>query len=141
MKKLLILNGPNLNLVGQRETSIYGDQDLLTFLQEVKDVYQGSCIIDQKQSNIEGELIDALQQARAKGYHGVILNAGGYTHTSVALRDAIAHWYTCRRGAYLQSPRDFRQVNLLSPVCKGLIVGFGLEGYVLAVDSFWNKAD
>ena len=74
MKKLLILNGPNLNLVGQRETSIYGDQDLLTFIQEVKDVYQGSCVIDQKQSNIEGELIDALQQAKAKGYHPEVPN-------------------------------------------------------------------
>lgn len=139
MKKLLILNGPNLNLVGQRETSIYGDQDLLTFLQEVKDVYQGSCVIDQKQSNIEGELIDALQHAKAKGYHGVILNAGGYTHTSVALRDAIVAIDTPVVEVHISNPyarEDFRQVNLLSPVCKGLIAGFGLEGYVLAVDSF-----
>ena len=125
MKKLLILNGPNLNLVGQRETSIYGDQDLLTFLQEVKDVYQGSCVIDQKQSNIEGELIDALQQAKAKGYHGVILNAGGYTHTSVALRDAIVAIDTPVVEVHISNPyarEEFRQVNLLSPVCKGLIV-------------------
>ena len=78
MKKLLILNGPNLNLVGQRETSIYGDQDLLTFLQEVKDVYQGSCIIDQKQSNIEGELI---------GGSDIMMDmyqSGGYTVTPYA---------------------------------------------------------
>ena len=101
----------------------------MTFLQEVKDVYQGSCVIDQKQSNIEGELIDALQQAKVKGYHGVILNAGGYTHTSVALRDAIAAIDTPVIEVHISNPyarEEFRQVNLLSPVCKVLSAGFGL---------------
>ena len=110
----------------------------MTFLQEVKDVYQGSCVIDQKQSNIEGELIDALQQAKVKGYHGVILNAGGYTHTSVALRDALAMFDGPKVEVHLSNNdrrEEFRRVSMTAGVSDGSIAGFGSDSFLLGLDA------
>ena len=89
MKKIIIINGPNLNLLGKREPDIYGDMSFEEFFEEIKDVYSSEIQLTAFQSNIEGELIDKIQEVGFK-YDGIILNAGGYTHTSVALRDAVA---------------------------------------------------
>lgn len=135
--KVLIINGPNLNLLGSREPEIYGSQSFTDFLDEVKDAYF-DVDIHYYQSNVEGELINKLQEADTKKYKGIILNAGGYTHTSVAIRDAIAAIKTPVIEVHISNPmarEDFRHTSLLSGVCKGVIAGFGLDSYVLAIDS------
>lgn len=137
MKRLLIINGPNLNLLGKREPEIYGDQDFDAFLEEVKEVYT-DFQIDYYQSNVEGELINRLQEADGK-YVGILLNAGGYTHTSVAIRDAVAAIETPVVEVHISNPHsreEFRQKSLLSGVVKGIVAGFGLDSYLLAIDSF-----
>lgn len=138
MKKILIINGPNLNLLGSREPEIYGDTSFDEFLEEIKDAYF-DCDIHYYQSNIEGDLINKLQEADKKKYLGIILNAGGYTHTSVAIRDAISSIKTAVVEVHISNPmarEEFRHTSLLTGVCKGLIAGFGLDSYVLAIDSF-----
>jgi 3-dehydroquinate dehydratase-2 len=138
MKKIAIINGPNLNLLGKRETDIYGDMSFEEFFEELKELYSGDVALQYFQSNIEGELIDKIQEIGFK-YDGIILNAGGYTHTSVALRDAIAAIKTPVIEVHISniySREEFRHQSLISGVCKGIIAGFGLESYVLALDSF-----
>lgn len=138
MKKIIIINGPNLNLLGKRETDIYGDMSFEEFFDDIKDVYSSEVQLSSFQSNIEGELIDKIQKVGFK-YDGIILNAGGYTHTSVALRDAVAAVKTPVIEVHISNPysrEEFRHTSLLSGVCKGIIAGFGLESYVLALDSF-----
>ena len=138
MKKIIIINGPNLNLLGKRETDIYGDMSFEEFFTEIKEVYSSEVQLLAFQSNIEGELIDKIQQVGFK-YDGIILNAGGYTHTSVALRDAVAAVKTPVIEVHISNPysrEEFRHTSLISGVCKGIIAGFGLESYVLALDSF-----
>ena len=138
MKKIIIINGPNLNLLGKRETDIYGDMSFEEFFDDIKDVYSSEVQLSAFQSNIEGELIDKIQKVGFK-YDGIILNAGGYTHTSVALRDAVAAVKTPVIEVHISNPysrEEFRHTSLLSGVCKGIIAGFGLESYVLALDSF-----
>ncbi len=138
MKKIIIINGPNLNLLGKRETDIYGDMSFEEFFDDIKDVYSSEVQLSAFQSNIEGELIDKIQKVGFK-YDGIILNAGGYTHTSVALRDAVAAIKTPVIEVHISNPysrEEFRHTSLLSGVCKGIIAGFGLESYVLALDSF-----
>jgi 3-dehydroquinate dehydratase-2 len=130
MKKIIIINGPNLNLLGKREPDVYGDISFDEFFDEIQLTYF--------QSNIEGELIDKLQEVGFT-YHGIILNAGGYTHTSVAIRDAVSAIKTPVIEVHISNifaREEFRHTSLLSPVCKGIISGFGLESYVLALDSF-----
>ncbi len=132
MAKILIINGPNLNLLGTRETDTYG----VMSLQEI----ESQCIknfpkhhLSFFQSNIEGELIDAIQRTDAEA---VVLNAGGYTHTSVAIRDAIAASELPVVEVHISniSAREsFRHTSLLSPVCAGVIFGFGVDGYGLAI--------
>lgn len=137
MNQLLIINGPNLNLLGRRETSVYGDQTFEDFLKTLSGV-------DYFQSNVEGELINALHGAVGH-YRGVILNAGGYTHTSVALADAVGA--VAGMGlptvevhiSNILAREEFRHVSLISPRCAGSIFGFGLEGYRLAVHYFSSK--
>ena len=134
MKKLLIVNGPNLNLLGRRETEVYGSQTFEDFLKSLPPV-------DYFQSNVEGELIDALHAAVGR-YDGVILNAGGYTHTSVALADAVGA--VAGMGlptvevhiSNILSREEFRHVSLIAPRCAGSIFGFGLRGYELAIHYF-----
>lgn len=132
--KLLVVNGPNLNLLGTRETQIYGNVTFNVFFEELKNEFSHELIYFQ--SNIEGELIDCLQNATADG---IILNAGGYTHTSVALRDCIAAISTPVIEVHISNiagRESFRHESFLSPVCKGCIFGFGLEGYRLAIRAF-----
>jgi 3-dehydroquinate dehydratase-2 len=138
MKKIIIINGPNLNLLGKRETDIYGDMPFEEFFDEIKEVYAAEVQLSFFQSNIEGELITKLQDVGFK-FDGILLNAGGYTHTSVAIRDAIAAIKTPVVEVHLSniySREEFRHQSLISGVCKGIIAGFGLESYVLAIDSF-----
>lgn len=135
--KILILNGPNLNRQGVRDVAHYGTQTFEELLAELRRDYAAHTI-DYRQSNIEGELIDALQQAEGV-YDGIVLNGGGYTHTSVALRDAVASISTPVVEVHISNiaaREEFRHTSLLTPVCRGAILGFGLQGYRLALESF-----
>jgi 3-dehydroquinate dehydratase-2 len=137
-KKVIIINGPNLNLLGKREPDIYGDMSFEEFFDDIKDLYSSDLQLSTYQSNVEGELINKIQEV-GFSYHGIILNAGGYTHTSVAIRDAIAAVKTPVIEVHISNPysrEEFRHTSLMSGVCKGVIAGFGLESYVLAIDSF-----
>jgi 3-dehydroquinate dehydratase-2 len=137
-KKIIIINGPNINLIGVREPSIYGDTSFTDFFDDIKDVYGDEVQLSAFQSNIEGELIDKLQEV-GFNYDGIILNAGGYTHTSVAIRDAVAAIKTPVIEVHISNPysrEEFRHTSLISGVSKGIIAGFGLESYALALDSF-----
>lgn len=132
--KLLIVNGPNLNLIGTREIQIYGNVTFEAYFDSLKS--QTTHELEFLESNVEGELINFLQQTDADG---IILNAGGYTHTSVALRDCIAAINTPVIEVHISniaSREPFRHESLLSPVCKGCIFGFGLDGYLLAIRAF-----
>jgi 3-dehydroquinate dehydratase-2 len=138
--KLIIINGPNLNLLGKRETDIYGDISFDEFFVELKELYEPDAKITLYQSYIEGEIIDKLQEV-GFAFDGIILNAGGYTHTSVAIRDAVAAIKTPVVEVHMTNiyaREEFRQQSLLSAVCKGCICGFGLDSYILAIDSFMS---
>lgn len=140
MHRILIINGPNLNLLGKRETDIYGDQNFDEFLEEVKDAYV-DMQITYFQSNVEGEIINKLQEADGN-FDGIILNAGGYTHTSVAIRDAVAAISVPVIEVHISNPaarEEFRHNSLISGVAKGVIAGFGLNSYVLALDAFLDE--
>ena len=131
-----IINGPNLNLVGRREPEVYGNRSLDQYLQGLIALFPQHTI-DVFQSNIEGEIVDRLQQV---GFDdcGIVLNAGGYTHTSVAIADAVAAITAPVIEVHISniySREPFRHKSLLSPVCKGIIAGFGLDSYRLALDS------
>jgi len=133
--KLLILNGPNLNLVGTRNPEIYGNVSLNTYLQELKKDYDFEIF----QSNIEGEIIDKLQASEHENFHGVILNAGGYTHTSVAIADAIEAISVPVLEVHISqifAREEFRNKSLIAPNCIGHISGFGLLSYELALKAF-----
>jgi 3-dehydroquinate dehydratase-2 len=137
-KKIIVINGPNLNLLGKREPEIYGNLSVDEFFPDLKEVYNDEIQHSQFQSNIEGALIDKIQEVGFT-YHGIILNAGGYTHTSVALRDAVAAIKTPVIEVHisnLYSREEFRHTSLISGVSKGIIAGFGMESYALALDSF-----
>lgn len=137
MKKILILNGPNLNLVGSREPEIYGDTSFNEYFDFLKRLFPDK-EIRSVQSNHEGDLIDFIHDAN-KNYDGIILNAGGYTHTSVAIRDAIAAIDIPVIEVHISNPyarEEFRRTSLISPVCKGSICGFGLDSYRLALYYF-----
>ncbi len=137
-KKIIIINGPNLNLVGKREPEIYGSVTFEEFFKDLKEVYSDEIQLSSFQSNIEGELIDKIQEV-GFSYQGIILNAGGYTHTSVAIRDAVAAVKTPVIEVHISNPssrEEFRHTSLISGVSKGIIAGFGLESYALALDSF-----
>ena len=134
---ILIINGPNLNLLGQRETSVYGETTFENYLEVLKS--KVSANVSYFQSNIEGELIDALQKADVDG---IVLNAGGYTHTSVALRDCIAAIQIPVIEVHISNVaarEPFRHTSMISPVCKGCVFGFGLQGYELAIQAFELK--
>lgn len=135
--RLLIVNGPNLNLIGQREEEIYGRISWDEYLTTVKNAAQ--CDLDYFQSNVEGELINCLQGSK---HDGIILNAGGYTHTSVALRDcikAISVPVVEVHISNIAAREEFRHTSLISPVAEGCIFGFGLQSYELAIHYFLNK--
>lgn len=136
--KLLIINGPNLNLLGQRDTQIYGSQSFESYLFELKNKFD-TIEFDYFQSNVEGEIINELQQTHSDG---VILNAGGYTHTSVAIRDCINVIETPVVEVHISNiaaRESFRHESLITPVCVGSIIGFGLKSYELAILHFLNQ--
>ena len=138
--KLLIINGPNLNLLGKREKEVYGSQAFTTYLKKLRKNYP-EINIDHIQTNIEGEIIDALQKAGIV-YDGIILNAGGYTHTSVSIGDAIRAISTPVIEVHISNifaRESFRQTSLLASVVKGSIIGFGMESYRLAIESYRMK--
>lgn len=132
---ILIINGANLNLLGVRQPEIYGRESFEDYLGALRARYPEHTI-DYYQSNIEGELVDALQRADAK-YDGIVLNAGGYTHTSVVLRDAISAIATPVVEVHISqilAREEFRHISLIAPVAAGTITGFGMDSYRLAVE-------
>ena len=134
--KIQIINGPNLNLLGVREPSIYGNQGFDDYVKELKTVYS-ILEIEYFQSNVEGEIINKLHEV-GFSYDGVILNAGGYTHTSVAIADAIAAIKTPVIEVHISNiyaREEFRHVSLTGKNCKGVLTGFGINGYRLAIES------
>ncbi len=137
MKKLIIINGPNLNLLGTREPDIYGSLTLNEFLETVKLKF-ADIEIHHFQSNIEGELISKIQ-AVGFSYNGIILNAAAYTHTSVGIGDAVKAITTPVVEVHISNTfarEDFRHQSFIAPNAKGIIVGFGLQSYELAIQSF-----
>ncbi len=134
---ILIINGPNLNLLGKRDPNHYGSTTLAEIEEALVTEFAHSTL-SFFQSNIEGEIVEALQGADEKNLDGIILNAGGYTHTSVAIRDAIDAIATPVVEVHLSNTaarEDFRQTSLIAPVCVGSIAGFGKWSYSLAVQA------
>ena len=135
--KISIINGPNLNLLGQREQSIYGNQTFEQFFAELKSKFP-QVELNYFQSNIEGELINEIQRVGFSS-DGIILNAAAYTHTSVGLGDAIKAIETAVIEVHISntfSREDFRHTSYITPNAKGLILGFGLDSYRLTIESF-----
>ena len=135
--RILILNGPNLNLLGKREPGIYGSGSFEDYYAKLKADYK-QVELDYYQSNIEGELIDKLHEV-GFSYDGVVFNAGGYTHTSVALHDAIRAIKTPVIEVHISNVHqreEFRHKSMISSACKGVICGFGLDSYRLAEEAF-----
>ncbi|MEY8868449.1 type II 3-dehydroquinate dehydratase [Meridianimaribacter flavus] len=138
MKKLIIINGPNLNLLGKRETNIYGSLTFNEFFDTIQEKYK-NVSIEYFQSNIEGEIINRLHEAGYGAYDGIVLNAAAYTHTSVGIGDAVKAIETPVVEVHISNTFDreeFRHVSYVSPNAKGVIVGFGLQSYELGIQSF-----
>ena len=134
--KIQIINGPNLNLLGVREKSIYGDSSFETYLEELRTRYP-NISISYYQSNIEGEIINKIHEV-GFSFDGIILNAGAYTHTSIAIADAIAAVKTSVIEVHISNVykrEDFRHHSMLAASCKGVIAGFGMDSYRLAIES------
>jgi 3-dehydroquinate dehydratase II len=138
--KIAIINGPNLNLLGRRETGIYGQKDFETFFAELQERYS-DVQFHYYQSNVEGELINELQRVGFE-WDGIVLNPGGYTHTSVAIGDAIAAIKTPVIEVHISNVHareDFRKLSHVSAKAAGSIIGLGLQGYALAVNWFMQQ--
>ena len=138
--QILIINGPNLNLLGKREPGIYGSQGFDSFLEELKGIFP-EVAFTYFQSNVEGEIINKLHEQGFSG-DGIILNAGGYTHTSVAISDAIAGIKTPVMEVHISNVyarEEFRHKSIISKNCIGIITGLGLDSYKLAVYYFLNR--
>ena len=134
---LLILNGPNLNLLGQREPEVYGNQNFDSYFDELKLQFP-MVKLDYFQSNVEGEIINKLQEV-GFSYDGILLNAGAYTHTSVAISDCVKAITSPVIEVHISntfSRETFRHQSYISPNAKGVIIGFGLKSYALAIQSF-----
>lgn len=132
--RILIVNGPNLNLLGTREPEIYGSKTFLQYFEDLKKEFGDG--LEYFQSNVEGELINALHNSK---HEGIILNAGGYTHTSVAIRDAIAGIAVPVVEVHISNlakREEFRHNSFITSVCAGSIMGFGLDGYRIALEWF-----
>ncbi len=140
---ILIINGPNLNLLGKREPSIYGDSSFDTFFLGLQNKYKTTCQLSYYQSNHEGDLIDKIHEA-GFSLEGIILNAGAYTHTSVALHDAIKAVTTPVIEVHISNihtREEFRHKSMIAAACKGSIIGLGLDSYRLAVEYFTNNQE
>ena len=138
--QIIIINGPNLNLLGNREPDTYGDTSFQIYFEQLKTVFP-TLEIHYYQSNIEGEIINKLHEVGFT-YDGIVLNAGGYTHTSVAISDAIAAIEVPVVEVHISNVHareDYRHHSLLAKNCKGIVTGFGLKSYEMAVDSFLSK--
>ena len=137
MKHFLILNGPNINMTGLREKSVYGSKTFDDLMQLIREEAQRlGCEVRFVQSNHEGALIDAIQQAYFDGLDGIVFNPGGYTHTSVALHDAVASVPLPTIEVHMSNVHareSFRHVSMTASACRGQIVGFGFYGYVMAL--------
>lgn len=136
MKKIQIINGPNLNLLGKREPVIYGNEGFDSYLKTLRERYP-DVQIDYLQSNHEGDLIDCIHRVGFE-YDGIVLNAGAYTHTSVALLDALKAVTTPAIEVHISNVHtreEFRHHSMISAGCKGVICGFGLDSYRLAVEA------
>jgi 3-dehydroquinate dehydratase-2 len=137
---LLIINGPNLNLLGVREKSIYGSESFETYIKSLQSTFSDINFV-YYQSNIEGEIVNKIHEYGFK-FDGIVINAGAYTHTSIAIRDAISGVNTKVVEVHISNTltrEDFRHKSVIGPVCSGCIMGFGLDSYKLAVQSFLNK--
>ncbi|MDD2530513.1 MAG: type II 3-dehydroquinate dehydratase [Bacteroidales bacterium] len=135
--RIIIINGPNLNLLGKREEEIYGSQSFEDYFQTLKELYP-DIELEYYQSNIEGEIINKLHEV-GFSFDGIVLNAGGYTHTSVSIADAVKSIKTPVIEVHISnilSRETYRHNSLIAPNCKGSIFGFGLKGYQLALSSF-----
>lgn len=135
--KILVLNGPNLNLLGKREPEIYGSTTFLDYFEVLKEKFS-TIDLAYFQSNHEGDLVDKLHEV-GFSYDGIVFNAGAYTHTSVALADAIKGITTPVVEVHISNVHQresFRHKSFLSPVCKGVVLGFGLKSYELGLESF-----
>jgi len=137
MKKIIIINGPNLNLLGKREPTIYGSSSFEDFFNELKDKNK-TVLLEYFQSNVEGEIIDKLHEV-GFDYDGIILNAAAYTHTSIGIGDAVKGIETPVVEVHISNihaREEFRHVSYIAPNAKGVLFGFGLQGYELALQSF-----
>lgn len=137
MREIYILNGPNLNMLGTREPQVYGSKTLADIEKAIQEKAKGQAIITFRQSNHEGELVSWIQEAGTRNA-SIILNAGAYTHTSVALRDAISSVKAEAIEVHLSNiytREDFRHHSYLAPVCRGVISGFGWRSYILALEA------
>ena len=135
--KIQIINGPNLNLLGVREKSIYGDTGFEIYLDDLRKLYP-VITIDYYQSNVEGEIINKLHEI-GFSYDGIVLNAGAYTHTSIAIADAIVAINTPVIEVHISNVykrEEFRHSSMMAANCKGVIAGFGMDSYRLAIESF-----
>ena len=137
MKKIIIINGPNLNILGKREPEIYGSESFETYFKTLQEDFP-TLELDYYQSNIEGELIDKLHEV-GFSYDGIILNAAAYTHTSVGIGDAVKGISTPVIEVHISntySREEFRHQSFISPNANGVILGFGLKSYALALQTF-----
>jgi 3-dehydroquinate dehydratase-2 len=138
--KIQIINGPNLNLLGKRETSIYGDESFDQFFETLKKRFP-SIDLSYYQSNVEGEIINMIHEV-GFSFDGIIINAGAYTHTSVAIHDAIGAVKTPVVEVHISNVyarEEFRHKSLITSKCVGMMTGFGMEGYALALEYFKNR--
>ena len=140
--KIQIINGPNLNLLGQREPGIYGSESFDNYLKALRAKYP-DVQIDYYQSNVEGQLIDKMQQVGFfESYDGIVLNAGAFTHTSVALHDCIRSLRSPVIEVHISNVHkreEFRHHSMISSACQGVICGFGLDSYRLAIEAILNE--
>ncbi|MBN1694719.1 type II 3-dehydroquinate dehydratase [candidate division WOR-3 bacterium] len=141
MQKFLVIHGPNLNLLGKRKVEVYGNMNLEKINEEIKKFAEKNNInVEIVQSNEEGEIVDAIQKAQS--YAAIVINPGGYTHTSVAIRDAIEAVEIPTVEVHLSNiyaREDFRHISMSAPVCEGQISGLGWYGYILALEYLMRK--
>jgi len=142
MQKILVIHGPNLNLLGKRKPEVYGNMNLEKINEEIKKFAEKNNLdVEIIQSNEEGEIVEAIQ--KAQNYSAIVINPGGYTHTSVAIRDAIEAVETPTVEVHLSNiyaREDFRHISMSAPVCKGQISGLGWFGYILALEYLIRKS-
>jgi len=142
MQKILVIHGPNLNLLGKRKPEVYGNMNLEKINEEIKKFAEKNNVdVEIIQSNEEGEIVEAIQ--KAQNYSAIVINPGGYTHTSVAIRDAIEAVETPTVEVHLSNiyaREDFRHISMSAPVCIGQICGLGWFGYILALEYLIRKS-